>query len=151
MNHLSCSRSAKLSSEECQIGADAFAKALHHNPDSPQSGARRTSGKNDGKQSRIIQSRFGKIEISWVILKKSLFLISLLVQYIILIRNNKLQVPNYLRTKPDPEVEARHSGYAQRGGIPSPDEINKRISVLEKITRDTLKIITREREELEHR
>jgi len=65
--------------------------------------------------------------------------------------NMMLQVPHYLRTKPDPEVEARHAGYVQRAGTPSPEVISKMLAVLDKITRETLKIITREREELEHR
>ena len=38
------------------------------------------------------------------------------------------KVPHYLRTKPDPEVEARHTAYAQRAGIPSPEVVNKMIS-----------------------
>lgn len=60
-------------------------------------------------------------------------------------------VPHYLRTKPDPEVEARYAMYGQQGSIPPPETINKLIALLEKITRDTLKVIMKEREELEHR
>jgi hypothetical protein len=81
---------------------------------------------------------------------KSVVVGTCLCQFVIKL-NLLFQVPHYLRTKPDPEVEARHAGYVQRAGTPSPETINKMILVLEKITRETLKIITREREELEHR
>jgi len=58
-------------------------------------------------------------------------------------------VPNYLRTKPDPEIESRHNGFEAKAGGVSADQQSKQLSVMDKITRDTLKLITREREEMD--
>merc|ERR1719370_514050 len=58
-------------------------------------------------------------------------------------------IPDYLRTRPDPEIEARHQGYEQRAAGVVGDTQSKQLSVMDKITRDTLKLITREREDME--
>lgn len=58
-------------------------------------------------------------------------------------------VPDYLRTKPDPEVEAKHQQYETRAASVPPDTAMKNVNVIEKITRETLKHITREKEEIE--
>merc|ERR1712192_119008 len=58
-------------------------------------------------------------------------------------------IPDYLRTRPDPEIESRHQGYEQRAAGVVGDTQSKQLSVMDKITRDTLKLITREREEMD--
>ena len=58
-------------------------------------------------------------------------------------------IPNYLRTRPDPELELRHSSLEMRASGASQDQQTKQISVMDKITRETLKLITREREEMD--
>lgn len=58
-------------------------------------------------------------------------------------------IPDYLRTRPDPELEAKHQGHEQRAGSTTVDQQQKQLTVMDKITRDTLKLITREREDME--
>jgi len=58
-------------------------------------------------------------------------------------------IPDYLRTRPDPELEAKHQGLEQRAGSTTLDQQQKQLTVMDKITRDTLKLITREREDME--
>jgi len=54
-------------------------------------------------------------------------------------------IPNYLRTRPDPDIEARYNTLENRANGAS----QKQIMVMEKITRETLKLIKRERDEME--
>jgi mediator of RNA polymerase II transcription subunit 8 len=58
-------------------------------------------------------------------------------------------IPNYLRTRPDPELELRHSSLEMRANSTALDQHTKQVSVMDKITRETLKLITREREEMD--
>jgi len=58
-------------------------------------------------------------------------------------------IPDYLRTRPDPEIENRHQSYETRAAGVTQDQQSKQLTVMDKITRDTLKLITREREEME--
>jgi mediator of RNA polymerase II transcription subunit 8 len=58
-------------------------------------------------------------------------------------------IPNYLRTRPDPEIEAKYSAVENRASGFSQDQQQKQITAIEKITRDTLKLIKRERDEME--
>ncbi|CAB4061574.1 MED8 [Lepeophtheirus salmonis] len=58
-------------------------------------------------------------------------------------------VPDLLRTKPDPEVESKHSGFESRANSIAVDQAAKQLAVIEKITNGTLKFIAREREEME--
>lgn len=58
-------------------------------------------------------------------------------------------IPDYLRTRPDPELEARHQLYETRAAAVPLDQQGKMLTVMEKVTRDTLKLVTREREEME--
>jgi len=58
-------------------------------------------------------------------------------------------IPDYLRTRPDPELESRHQGYESRAAGVTQDQQSKQLTVMDKITRDTLKLITREREEMD--
>merc|ERR1712088_488723 len=51
-------------------------------------------------------------------------------------------VPHLLRTKPDPEVEARYASYENR-------TISKQLTVMEKITTEKLKLINRERDDMD--
>jgi len=58
-------------------------------------------------------------------------------------------VPNYLRTRPDPELETRHAALETRAAGVSGEQQGKQLAVLEKVVRDTLKLIQREREEMD--
>lgn len=58
-------------------------------------------------------------------------------------------IPNYLRTRPDPELELRHSSLEMRANSASQDQQSKQITVMDKITREMLKVIAREREEMD--
>jgi mediator of RNA polymerase II transcription subunit 8 len=58
-------------------------------------------------------------------------------------------IPNYLRTRPEPEIEAKYAAIENRANSASQDQQQKQISVIEKVTRETLKLIRREREEME--
>jgi mediator of RNA polymerase II transcription subunit 8 len=58
-------------------------------------------------------------------------------------------IPDYLRTRPDPELEARHLAHEARAAGTTQDQQGKQLTVMDKITRDTLKLVTREREEME--
>jgi mediator of RNA polymerase II transcription subunit 8 len=58
-------------------------------------------------------------------------------------------IPDYLRTRPDPELEARHLTHEARASSTTQDQQGKQLTVMDKVTRDTLKLITREREEME--
>jgi mediator of RNA polymerase II transcription subunit 8 len=60
-------------------------------------------------------------------------------------------VPHLLRTKPDPEVEARYSAYENRANSLAVDTVSKQLSVLDKITRETLKVINRERDDMDQK
>ena len=60
-------------------------------------------------------------------------------------------IPDYLRTRPDPETESRYSQFESRAAATPPDQQNKQLSVMDKITKDTLKLIQRDREEMEAR
>ena len=52
-------------------------------------------------------------------------------------------VPDYLRTKPDPEVEARHALYESRVATLNPEQMHKQLGVMEKMTKEMLKHITK--------
>ena len=52
-------------------------------------------------------------------------------------------VPDYLRTKPDPEVEARHAQYEQRVATLNPEQMHKQLNVMDKMTKEMLKHITK--------
>merc|ERR1711972_1120638 len=58
-------------------------------------------------------------------------------------------IPDYLRTRPDPELENRHLSLEARANATTSDQQQKQLTVMDKITRDTLKLITREREEMD--
>ena len=58
-------------------------------------------------------------------------------------------VPHLLRTKLDPEVEARYAAYENRNNSLAPDTINKQVTILEKISTETLKKINRERDDMD--
>ena len=58
-------------------------------------------------------------------------------------------IPDYLRTRPDPDIETKHQAYEQRAAGVVTDTQSKQLGVMEKITRDTLKLITRDREEMD--
>ena len=58
-------------------------------------------------------------------------------------------IPDYLRTRPDPELEARHQTYETRAGGVVPEQQSKQLTVMEKITKDTLKLIGSKREEMD--
>jgi len=58
-------------------------------------------------------------------------------------------IPDYLRTRPDPEIENRHLSYESKAAAVAPDQQQKQLTVMDKITRDTLKLITRDREEMD--
>jgi mediator of RNA polymerase II transcription subunit 8 len=60
-------------------------------------------------------------------------------------------VPDYLRTKPDPEVENKHAQYESRVSGLNPDQLNKQLVVMEKVTKDLLKHITKEKDDIESR
>ena len=59
--------------------------------------------------------------------------------------------PDYLRTISDPDIESRHQSYETRASGVVPDQQNKQLSVMDKITKDTLKLISKEREEMDAR
>jgi len=60
-------------------------------------------------------------------------------------------VPHYLRTKPEPEVENKYATYEQRvANIPT-DTLYKQMNVLDKVTDNALKVIARERDDIESR
>ncbi len=58
-------------------------------------------------------------------------------------------VPLLLRTKLDPDVEKRYEGFENRTSSLGPETINKQLAVMEKIVTDKLKIIGREREDMD--
>jgi len=58
-------------------------------------------------------------------------------------------VPHLLRTKLDPEVEARYASYENRNNSLAPDTINKQLMILDKIATETLKKINRERDDMD--
>jgi len=58
-------------------------------------------------------------------------------------------IPNYLRTRPDPEIEARYNILESRANGVSQDQQQKQVMVMEKIHRETLKLIRRERDDME--
>merc|ERR1719495_909517 len=58
-------------------------------------------------------------------------------------------IPDYLRTRPDPELENRHLSLEARANATTSDQQQKQLTVMDKITKDTLKLITREREEMD--
>lgn len=58
-------------------------------------------------------------------------------------------VPHYLRTKPEPEVETKYGGYEARVNNLMPENLMKQFNILEKVTREMLKVINRERDEIE--
>jgi len=58
-------------------------------------------------------------------------------------------IPDYLRTRPDPELENRHLSLEARANATTTDQQQKQLTVMDKITKDTLKLITREREEMD--
>ena len=58
-------------------------------------------------------------------------------------------IPDYLRTRPDPDIESRHQTYEARSNAIIPDQQTKQLSVMDKITKDTLKLITKDREEMD--
>jgi len=58
-------------------------------------------------------------------------------------------IPNYLRTRPDPEIESRYSSLETRANGTNQDQQQKMVNMMERITRETLKLIKREREEME--
>ena len=58
-------------------------------------------------------------------------------------------IPDYLRTRPDPDIESRHQSYEARSNAIIPDQQTKQLSVMDKITKDTLKLITKDREEMD--
>ena len=58
-------------------------------------------------------------------------------------------VPDYLRTKPDPEVEQKHNSYESRAAALNPDAAAKQVAVMNKINNSALKNLTGEREALE--
>ncbi len=58
-------------------------------------------------------------------------------------------VPDYLRTKPDPEVEQRHAHLESRAANTNVETATRGVTVNEKITTAALKLINREREDLE--
>lgn len=60
-------------------------------------------------------------------------------------------VPDYLRTKPDPEVEQKHGQFESRASAIAAETAQKHLNVLEKITRETIKNINKEREDMESR
>jgi len=58
-------------------------------------------------------------------------------------------VPHLLRTKPDPEVEARYASYENRTNSLGAETISKQLTVMEKITTEKLKLINRERDDMD--
>ena len=58
-------------------------------------------------------------------------------------------VPHYLRTKPEPEVENKYNQYESRVNNLMPENLTKQFNILDKVTREMLKVINRERDDLE--
>jgi len=58
-------------------------------------------------------------------------------------------VPHLLRTKPDPEVESRYQSHENRTKSLATDAITKQLTVMEKIVTDKLKLINRERDDMD--
>lgn len=58
-------------------------------------------------------------------------------------------VPDYLRTKPDPDVEQRHMAFENRAANLLADSSQKQLTAMEKIINVALKNISREKEEME--
>ncbi len=60
-------------------------------------------------------------------------------------------VPDYLRTKPDPEVEQKHAQFESRASAVATEAANKQLAVLDKMTQALGKQINRVRDDLEGR
>ena len=58
-------------------------------------------------------------------------------------------VPHLLRTKPDPEVETRYGTYENRANSLAPDTVSKHLTTLEKVGDLTLKVINREKDDMD--
>ena len=58
-------------------------------------------------------------------------------------------IPDYLRTRPDPDIESRHQSYEGRAGLIVTDQQTRQLNAMDKITKDTLKLIARDREEMD--
>lgn len=58
-------------------------------------------------------------------------------------------VPDYLRTKPDPEVEAKHTQVELRASQVNPDTINKQAAALTKLANHVFELINTAREDWE--
>jgi len=59
-------------------------------------------------------------------------------------------VPDYLRTKPDPEVEAKHNQVEMRAAQVNPDNITKQAAALTKLANHVFDLINTSREEWEN-
>lgn len=60
-------------------------------------------------------------------------------------------VPDYLRTKPDPEVEQKHAHLESRASAVAQEAAQKQLAVMEKMAQSLTKQINRVRDELESR
>ena len=58
-------------------------------------------------------------------------------------------VPHLLRTKPDPEVENRYGAYENRANSLAVDTVNKQLTTLEKVGDLTMKVINREKDDMD--
>ena len=58
-------------------------------------------------------------------------------------------VPHLLRTKPDPEVESRYANLENRTNSLGAETITKQLNVMEKIITEKLKLISRERDDMD--
>lgn len=58
-------------------------------------------------------------------------------------------VPHLLRTKPDPDVENRYSAYENRANSLAVDTVSKHLTTLEKVGDLTLKVINREKDDMD--
>ena len=58
-------------------------------------------------------------------------------------------IPDYLRTRPDPDLEAKHQGYENRAAGVLGDQQTKQLTVMEKINKDTLRLIDKYREDMD--
>eukprot|EP00088_Acartia_fossae_P017279 TRINITY_DN1978_c0_g2_i2.p1 TRINITY_DN1978_c0_g2~~TRINITY_DN1978_c0_g2_i2.p1 ORF type:complete len:239 (-),score=66.24 TRINITY_DN1978_c0_g2_i2:12-728(-) len=58
-------------------------------------------------------------------------------------------IPNYLRTLREPDIESKYAVMENRANNASQEQQQKQITVIEKVTRETLKVIRREREEMD--
>jgi len=58
-------------------------------------------------------------------------------------------VPHLLRTKPDPEIETRYASHENRTNSLGSETISKQLTVMEKITTEKLKLINRERDDMD--